>query len=463
MTCPQELISKTVLLFFCLILCFGSTVYCQNSADERTENTDLTPLDLDERLGAFVQKEELDDRIKKLAWKKGDFTFTPYGIIWVSAAYDSQATVPGEFSLYSQSREINDQPFFDIDARTSRLGLFVDGPEIATLPTGTKVRGVLEADFQGTMNQSRNRGGIQLRKAFVELKNEKQQWRWAFGQDWEIISPLYPQMLPYLPAGFAGNIGYRRTQLRFEKGFTHSENFKTLTQVAMTDDFISDFLATPGVSGKSSGIPMFQGRVALSFGEQARCGLPWTIGFSGHIGQQLYTFAPLTGTSLTATAVNKPIRSWSGNVDLDLPITKALRFQGEYYLGENLSGSCGAINQGVDLFRREGIRDQGGWIALHSEFNKLHNNTGWALDVPLDGDVIATALPTAGISFSRTRNTVLFTNFLYNWSKELMTGIEFGFWKTNYRRADLTGTEPVFLPMKAGETFRTEFVVKYLF
>ena len=438
-----------------------------NAAEEDvltpTENSNLDPLDLDERFGLYVTKEEFESTLKKMTWKKGDFSFTPYGILWVNTAYDTSATIPGEFSLYSQSKELDGEPYYALDARTSRIGLFIDGPEIESLP-GTKVRGVFEVDFQGLCNTSRNKGGLQLRKAFVEFVNKEKQSKIVIGEDWEIISPLYPQMLAYLPGGFAGNIGYRRAQIRYEKGHTLSCNFKTLSQIGLADDFIGDYTTTAGVSGKPSGVPLVEARYAVSLWEQARCGLPITLGFSGHYGQDRYNFSPIAGTYLDTAEKNKTIKTWSLNFDLDFPLNKKLRLQGEYYYGENLSTFCGGINQGVDLIRREGIRDQGAWMALQTKISDhLTNNTGYNIDTPIEDDLVGTVLPTNGITYARTKNQVIFTNFLYNWSAALMTGIELSYWKTDFRKADISSETPVFLPMKAGETFRTELVMKYTF
>ncbi|MDO4586181.1 MAG: hypothetical protein Q4C95_02680 [Planctomycetia bacterium] len=450
-------------MFFLFILGNDSTINAQEVILNRTENDSLPPLDINQRYNAFVTKDELEEQLKSYAWKKGDFTFTPYGFIWVNTAFDTNRTVPGEFVLYSQSADIDDDPGFSIDARMSRLGIFVDGPEISSIP-GSKIRGVVEADFEGTPNGTKNKGGVQLRKAFVELSNKEKQTKILIGQDWEIISLLYPQMLNYLPAGFAGNLGYRRAQIRFDKGMTFSNNFKTLSQIALVDNIVGDYTATTGVSAKVSGAPLIEGRLALSFWEQARNGLPITAAVSGHWGEQTFGFSPIAGTFANQRIQSKPIKTWSANFELDVPLTKKWRIQGEYYFGENLSSFTGGINQGVDLFTQNAIRNQGGWINIHYDLSdKLGTNFGYGIDKPNKNDLIGTSLPSNGITSARLQNSVFFTNFIYHWSSALMTGLEFDYWHTKYQRADVSGAEPIFLPMKDGKTFRTEFVVQYSF
>ena len=412
----------------------------------------------------FVTREEFEKETSALAWKKGDFTMTPYGFVWVNAAFNSGACVSDAYCLYNFSAETNDSASSAVDARTSRLGLKIDGPGIAG--SCYKTRGVFEIDFQGAVNMTRNKGQVQFRKGYVELVNEANETKFQFGQDWDTISPLAPQMLNYLPAGFAGNIGYRRAQMRFEKGRTWSSNLHTVTTIGIADPFPGDFFSTSCVSANSGSWPIIEGRLGVSFGEQARCGLPITLGVSGHIGENTYIFSPVAGSLLPETQMRetKYLKTWSFNVDADVPLNKRLRLQGEYFLGDNLSGFCGGVNQGIDLYTRSGVRAQGGWMSLHTQLTeKLTNNTGYAIDKPFEEDLIGNCVPTGGVTNARTQNSVIFSNFLYQWSKAFMTGIEFGYWKTDYRKANVDGAEPVYSAMEPGKNFRVDFAAQYLF
>ena len=44
-----------------------------------------------------------------------------------------------------------------------------------------------------------------------------------------------------------------------------------------------------------------------------------------------------------------------------------------------------------------------------------------------------------------------------------MTGLEVGYYRTGYQKADVTGSVPVFYDMKAGKDLRTEFVTRLTF
>ena len=61
-----------------------------------------------------------------------------------------------------------------------------------------------------------SQANFELNQKAVELVDKNAGTRVLCGQDWEVISPLAPQMLNYLPAAFAGDIQYRRAQIRFE-------------------------------------------------------------------------------------------------------------------------------------------------------------------------------------------------------------------------------------------------------
>ncbi len=447
----------SMLFFWMALVC---CVFGQGVAE--SQNTSLSPLDINDEQSKFVTHEELDAKIKDLSWKKGGFTITPYGFFQGAAVFDSQRTVPGEFALYVQSPENYDSADWALDARTSRLGLKVNGPAIESIPDA-QLRGTVEVDFQGVMNSTRNKGGIQLRKAFVEIVREDD-WKLMFGQDWEVLSPLYPQMLVYLPAGFCGNIGYRRGQFRAEKTFKASSNLKSVAQIALCDDFGADFLTASCVSCATSGMPTFEGRYAVIMGDQSRNGLPITVGVSAHLGQHEYSFAAISDTSLNYAEKEKDLKTWSACLDLDIPVTRELRLQGEYYYGENVSGVCGGINQGIDLFRRAGIRDQGYWFNVHWDLSsKLSNNTGYAMDEPEDEDLVATSVPVNGIATARTKNQVIFTNLIYHWNSAFMTGVELSYWQTNYKRSDIRDETPVFLPMQTGIAYRMEYVARLTF
>ena len=440
------------------------------------ESTKLPPLSIgtneryaeefvDEGGNRLVTHSELEaarEEMKGFSWTKGSFKITPYGFLSLSVSHDTQRAVPGEFILYTQSEEIDSSSGFAVDARTSRLGLKLEGPRVEQL--NAELGGGVEFDFQGYPNGSKNKGGVQLRRAYVELVDKQHERRILAGQDWDIVSPGAPFMLNYLPAGFAGNIQYRRGQLRFEQGYTASPNAHFLGQIAICDNVVGDYLSTPGVTPASSGWPLIQARLSTDLFKEALNGRPITLGVSGHIGELYYTFSPIAGTPMCSTKERRAISTWSYNFDFDTPINDIHKVHGEFFAGSNLSSFCGGINQGVDLYRRDSIDSKGGWLALHSDWTpKLATNAGYGIEKPKKADLIGTSLPSGGVTTSRTKNDVFFVNCIYNWTPNFMTGLEVGYWQTDYQKADVSGSAPIFSDMKSGQDLRTEFTTRLYF
>lgn len=431
-------------------------------------SAELPPLDVE---GAEKESKEIASRAeisaireeaKDLAWKKGDLKLVPYGFLNLSVSNDTERAVPGEYILYLQNPAVDSSSDFTVDARTSRIGLKLEGPRIEQLDA--RLGGTAEFDFQGVYSGSKNKGGVQLRRAFAELVDERHERRILAGQEWEVISPVAPMMLNYLPGAFAGNIQYRRAQLRFEQGLKCGSNVHVLGQFAICDNVLGDYASTAGVTPASSGWPILEGRLAAKLFEEARGDLPVTVGVSGHIGEQYYTFSPVSGAPIASNMERKAIKTWSINTDCEIPVTKTLKIQGEYYSGSDLSSFCGAINQGVDLYRREGIDDYGWWACVHKDWTKsFSTNIGYGVDKPEKGDLVGTSAAVNGAATSRTKNEIYFINAIYNWSANFMTGIEFSYWETGWQTKDVSTESPTLLSKETAKALRTEFVTRLSF
>ena len=162
---------------------------------------------------AGVQYFNLDDlkaEMKKLAWTKGDFTITPYGILWANLVEETSRTYPGNYPLWVSRPRVDANNDCDVDARSTRLGIDVLGPGIPMF-CGAQVGGKVEIDFQRQIDVE-NKASLLLRHAYVEIKDDE--FRLLAGQTWDVISPLCPGVLFYSVGWDAGNIGYRRPQFR---------------------------------------------------------------------------------------------------------------------------------------------------------------------------------------------------------------------------------------------------------
>lgn len=391
----------------------------------------------------------LDDvrgEIKKYAWKKGDFSITPYGTLWATATYETERTNTGDYVLwvYSPTQNaytpaINPGEAFHVDAKSSRFGLDVLGPQVPALNCAQS-GGKVEIDFQRSID-TENKPSVLLRHAYVEVKDDE--FRLLAGQTWDVISPLYPGMLMYTVGWDGGNIGYRRAQFRAERRAALSDEFLITTQGSINTDLVSESAAN--LLTDHAGWPILEGRVAVTLGERGKGCRPVEFGVSGHVGEQVVGF-------LAPTWVN-PVRglereTWSFNVDLKVPLTPRFGVQGEFFTGENLGTFLGGIGQGIDIGTpaipgsRRPIRSTGGWFDVWFDWTaQCHSHAGYSLDDPFNQDV----------TVGRIYNSFVFGNLTYDLTKQFLVGMEVTSWKT------------LWVNGAPGNSVNTAAVVKYNF
>lgn len=455
------------MLFFCLflIVCLFCFLPLEFSAEASTDLPIPAPVVTTEE-GVYLTRSEFEafldqyrnshppagtGRQPNVAWKKGKFTLTPYGYINLSASYESEKSSVGDFCVYANSPDLDGGAGFHIDPRSTRIGLKIDGPGVGGW-SGSKTEGVVEVDFQGTYTL-RNRSSLLLRKAYVSVSDKTT--RFLAGQDWEVVSPLYPKTLNYTAGAGVGNVGYRRAMLRVDHCFKRLGGSNDLTfQFALADNVLRDGFNVGNVTPHAGSWPVLQGRVAYSFGKgRFQHGRPIELGFSSHLGEQRFEYTESQGRA------RKHFKTWSLNVDLDLPITERLGFQMEYFYGDNLGTIEGGILQGIDLARGDTIRAQGGWAGVQYRWTKrMESNFCYLIDDPKNRDLVS---GNAANNLSRTYSHCFFVNVLYNWSEALMTGLEVSFWRTNWQKYD-PGSGTI-TSLRPGRPVRYEFVTRYTF
>ncbi len=427
---------RGILVWIALLTCWPAALLAEEVGPSPSAPSS-PPLDApaDEAENVQAEKEssldELRADVKKEVWKKGDFSITPYGILYFNTVYASQRTSPGSYTLFVHSASLEPESEFVVDARTTRLGLDVIGPSLPTFH-GAQSGGRVEIDFQNSLLSTENRATLLLRHAYGEIKNEE--FRLVFGQTVDVISPLMTGTLQYGAGRDVGNIGYRRAQLRVERFFALSDTFLTTAQFSINQQVFEDGNTT--INGETPSWPILEGRMGWTLGPRGKEDLPWVIGLSGHIGEEQ--------ADIDGVGFNQRHRTWSGNIDLDLPLSDRFGVQAEYFVGENLGAFVGGIGQGVDPTTLRPIRSRGGWIMLRYDWTpSLHTRVGYSVDDPWNEDIV-----TVG---KKTYNQSIFGNVSYDVTQKLMVGLEVSSWKTLYR--DL-------LP---GEAVRCEFVIKYGF
>jgi hypothetical protein len=387
----------------------------------------------------YVTRGEVEADLKQWAWRKGDFRIVPYGTIWGDTSYDSQRSKIGDYCLWIESPTLHpNDPDYNVDAKSTRIGLDMFGPGIPCFGDA-KIDGKVEVDFQGIF-VTRNKPGLLLRHAYIEAKNDD--YRLLVGQTWDVMSPLAIPTLDYTAGSGVGNLGYRRAQFRAERYYALSDTSMVTLQGSINANVVTDYVSETTISADPGPYPDIQSRVAITLGQRTGpCAHPVVIGFSGHCGEQEFDFRNETPNTLDLSRT-----TWSANADFLIPFNATFGFQGEFFTGENLSNYMGGILQGVDKYTHAAIHSTGGWADVWYKWTpQVTTHTGYAVDDPLNSDFSAKS------TTARTYNQMIYTNILYDVTKNLQLGFEVDYWKTFYKA------------MEDAEAVRLDCAVKYTF
>ena len=365
---------------------------------------------------------------KKSVWSTVDLQF--YGYVKLDAAYDTGPANPGNFARWIELEPDNeDDDEFSMTANQTRLGLWLSGPDDDDSSLETKGR--VEVDFYG--GGAENKPRPMLRLAYIDLHWRKSGWKFLAGQSADVISPLFPVTVNYSVQWWAGNIGYRRPQIRLSRDFAMSDNSSLQLAGAITRNIgSSDSLFAEVDAGADAGLPGFQGRLGWQAGSFA-------IGVSGHWAEEEYDLDDLGNSDR--------FDSWSANLDLKIPITEKVRLKAEAYTGVNLTQYLGGIGQGINLELGEEIGDTGGWISLDlGPFGDLTHHIGFTLTDPDDENLEVE---------DRSFNSSVFWNGFYSLTEHIDFALELSYWSTEYLNLS-DGAD-------SADSFRTQFAVIYAF
>ncbi|MCE5328552.1 MAG: hypothetical protein LLG01_19285 [Planctomycetaceae bacterium] len=338
-----------------------------------------------------------------------------YGYIKADASYDTAAISNGNYARWVLPQNVNkNDSQFSMTARETRLGMKITGPS----DNDIKTSGVVEIDFYG--DGTENTPEPRMRHAYMVIDWPKQDFSLLAGQTWDVISPLNAPTLDYTVLWWAGNIGYRRPQIRATKvvHVTKDTSVKFEGAVARNIGHANAF-APLGDSGSDSGTPVVEGRTSVSFPSLA-AGRQATVGVSGHYGSEQW--------DLNARGNHTDVSTWSANLDAEVPLCDWVSIKGEAFTGRNLDSFLGGIGQGIDIAgpRANGISDSGGWMALSlNPWKKWQFNFGAGVDSANNSDL--------NLASERTLNRVIFGNVIYAINSATSVGFEISDWVTDYR------------------------------
>ncbi len=321
-----------------------------------------------------------------------------YGFMRLDMAHDSAASTPGNYALFVQPH-LRDQSTstLNITGRQSRVG--------GRIQRGT-MRGRLEVDFYGSSPENKNT--VQLRYAVFEVPLGG--WILEAGQTSDLISPLVPSTVNYSVAWGAGNVGYRRPQVKLLRRGTVIDVGLSLAR-NITGDLDGDTI----LDGSASAVPAVQARCALKASGT-------TIGLSAHYGK------------CNCPAKDIDYNNWSVNVDAAATLGD-VTLMGEGYRGSNMGPYAGAV---YNSDRVHGVHSQGGWVNLQLRRARWKLTVGTGLD-DVDSDDLLEARVVEDGSVEqpgtdlRTANQVAWLGSFYDLTPEVVLGLELSRWATTYR------------------------------
>jgi hypothetical protein len=419
-----KIYNKTLFFTFLLIMLIFTmpvAVMAETENDALKARIEKLEKELNELKTILTQKAASTEQpaapAKDAAKPSEGFEIKSYGYIKLDGTYnDSRVTNGNYVTTVASEGTVNDDNTFNVTARQSRVGVDITAPDY----NGFKTKAKVEADFYGDGSAAHeNKAELMMRHAFLETT--KGGFSFLAGQTSDLISPLSPSSLNYTVGWGAGNIGYRRPQLRLSYNNSFDEFTSILTQIAVTrtSGLTNEDLDGNSVNdGDDSGFPTVQGRFALT--TKGAGGKKNIIGISGHFGREELDASATTGAA-------KDYDSWSGNVDFVIPLSARFTLSGEAFTGKNLDDYFGGILQGINTTTRDEISTTGMWSQINFAVNKeLQYNVGYGIDNPDYDDINNT---------NKDKNSFYFINTMYKVLPMLTIGFEYSYWETEYKGA----------------------------
>jgi hypothetical protein len=341
-----------------------------------------------------------------------------YGFVRLDTYYDTARAdsvviplrvLPENAGGTAPSAKTNDNEFF-LDPRLTRFGVDIKPPLSGT----TAIAGKIEMDFSSTSG-TESRTNPRMRLAYVDVSDGDYSAR--FGQDWDVISPLYPAINHETLMWNAGNLGDRRAQLegRYapKDGTTNVVASLGLTG-AITAQDLDPATAGGQKDGWDSGLPHLQVRAGwkddLLVEKKAS-----SVGVWGALGR-----------AEADVAINGQTRfdTWLAGVDFEIPLTPDLTARGEAWTGADLGDFRGGIGQTVNTTTGKEIGSTGGWGELvYKVAPKTQFHIGGTVDDPDNGDLVAN---------NAKRNIAGYMGTVVDWDSGVRTAFDAIYWETDY-------------------------------
>jgi hypothetical protein len=350
-----------------------------------------------------------------LDWKdltKSGIPIRFYGFLRMDTYYNTarmnSVVVPATVNAEGASRNDNQ---FHMDPRLTRFGFDITPVVVG----GSTLTGKLETDFANfPTGSTESRATPRIRLAYIDI--EQDAFGLRVGQDWDIVSPLYPAVNHELLMWNAGNLGDRRAQIQGR----YAPKDSTLVLKAalgLTGAVNGQDLDTPTGErdGFDSGMPHLQMRAGFKPFEVVDK-KPVELGVWGMYGR--------TETDTFFNGENR-FDTWLGGIDLQVPLCSCLTLRGEAWTGANLGDIRGGIGQTINTTLGREIASTGGWgeiVYAHTASTKFH--LGGSVDDPDNGDLNTN---------NPNRNMTGYVGTVVDWESGLRNGFDVIYWETEYQ------------------------------
>ena len=312
---------------------------------------------------------------------------------------------------------VEDDAQFNANVRLTRIGLDYDGAHAEHLGCA-KLSARIEIDFETLIGiTSESRAVPRIRLAYGQMTWDNLSI--LVGQDWDVISPLYPMINDDSLMWLAGNLGDRRPLLKttWNRELADGKRLTIAGAISSGGAIDQQDLDGNGIKdGEDSGYPAWQARIGYSFPNRV-CGPSLELGVWG--------FASCESVEVPIAGDDEFVSRGLG-VDWSLPLHSRVTWRGEAWYGRNLSDWRGGIGQGVNTATGEEIESHGGWTELQFQMNPCWKLAlGATLDNPTDDDLFGNAT-------SRTLNWTWYVGNRFPLGGGLNIAFNVEVWNTEY-------------------------------
>ena len=178
----------------------------------------------------------------------------------VETVYASEESTARPFILFVDPRNPVQQKQLTVTGQSTQIGVRLDGPECGDFKTGA----LILFDFHGD-RPVLNEASPYFIRGYGELFNDD--WRFAFGQNADVVAPLAPIAINWTELAAAGNFGYgQRGQIRLERFLYPEEDVQVTFTAALSQQVVPDFIDISTISASDNGVPNIEGRISLGLG-----------------------------------------------------------------------------------------------------------------------------------------------------------------------------------------------------